>query len=265
MSTGARVAVGCVVGLVAAAGGVLVYEDTRDTAPVAVGEVTPGTPESRTASPSTTPTRGRTTPPTTTPSPRSLAGPAPLTVEASQALLPQAGAEFVAAEVPVELSSVCEGAAPDLTSATPLYASLQSSAAPLRFLDVAVGVYAKSEDAARAYDRLTEDVAACPPSRSATPAAGPGPSDAVPPPILVEGERRDVVVAERPAIQWVQVQTVQSPATQLRTAVTVTRVHNALVMVSVDADSETADAIAIASDSLTHADAVAAALAGLVG
>lgn len=262
MNLGARIALACAVGLVAAAGVVLVVDRTQDETPDTRAAATPSIAASRSASPSATTTPRQTTR-TATPTPTVPAGPAPLTVEASQALLPQAGADFVAAEVPVELTSVCEGAAPDLTTATPIYASLQSSAAPLRFLDVAVGVYASPEDAARAYDRLAEDVAACPPSRSATPTPAPG--EAAPPPILIEGERRDVVVAERPAIQWVQVQTVQTPPTQLRTGVTVTRVHNALVMVSVDADSETADAAAIASDSLTHAESVASALAGVTG
>ncbi len=264
MSTRARIALGCAIGLVAAAGGVLGYDNTRDDEPIAVSDVTSSVTASQTPSPSTTPTPSPSTPtPTPSLAPRVLAGPAPLTAEASQAVLPQAGGAFVAAEVPVELTSVCAGAAPDLASATPLYASLQSSAAPLRFLDVAVAVYATPDDAVRAYDRLAEDVAACPPSRSATPAPASG--EAVPPPILVEGARHDVVVAEQPGIQWVQVQTVQMPATQLRTAVTVTRVHNALVLVSVDADSETADAAAIATASQTHADTLARALAGLVG
>ncbi len=264
MSTGARIAIGFAIGLVAAAGGVLVYDNTRDDEPIAVSDVTSSVTASQTPSPSTTPTPSPSTPtPTPSSAPRVLAGPAPLTAEASRAVLPPAGGAFVAAEVPVELTSVCAGAAPNLTGATPLYVSLQTSAAPLRFLDVAVAVYATSDDAVRAYERLAEDVAGCPPSRSATPAPAPG--EAVPPPILVEGERRDVAVAVRPAIQWVQVQTVQAPATQLHTAVTVSQVHNVLVMVSVDGDSETAEAAAIATDSLTHADAIATALAELVG
>lgn len=264
MRTGVRIAVGCATGLVAAAGAVLVYDVTRGDEPVAAADVTPSITASPSPSPSRTPTVSPSDSAPTTPSaPTQLAGPAPLTAEASQAVLPQAGGAFVAAEVPVELTSVCAGAAPNLTGATPLYVSLQTSAAPLRFLDVAVAVYATSDDAVRAYERLAEDVAACPPSRSVTPAPAPG--EAVPPPILVEGERRDVAVAERPAIQWVQVQTVQAPATQLRTAVTVSQVHNVLVMVSVDGDSETAEAAAIATDSLTHADAIVTALVELVG
>lgn len=255
-------ALSCAVALVGAAGVVLVVDDPSDPALDAGAGVTPSviapTPtlaaSTSAASPTPTPTASVTV--------SVPAGPAPLTVDAARGVVPQAGEEFVAAEVPVELSSVCEGAGLDLTAATPLHASLQSSGAPLRFVDVTVAVHSTPEAATAAYDRLAADVAACPPSRTATPAPAPGEAAAAV--ILVEGERRDVAVLGQPAVQWVQVQTVESPATQLRTTVTLTRIQNVLLLVSVDADSETAEADDIAADSLARAESVASALAGLV-
>lgn len=253
----ARVALGCAVGLVVAAGAVVLVDGT----PPQPADPAAGVSPAPTGSPAET-ARGTapesTSAPSTTAAPSASAGPAPLTVAASSAVVPTAGESFVAAEVPVELSSVCEGAALDVTTATPLYASLQSSAAPLRFLDIAVAVYPTPEDAVRAFERLATDVAACPITRTATPAPTAGQPPA---PIIVEGGRRDVMVLEQPAIQWVQVQAVASPATQLRTAVTIAPVQNVVVMVSMDGDSETVGADALAADALARAEALASALA----
>jgi hypothetical protein len=254
MTPAARTAVGCAAALVVATGAVVAVRAADDPSVdarsvVATTSPTADSPMAKAATPSAT----------ATPTPTAV-GPSPLSVEAATAVAPRPGGDYLAAEVPVELASVCERASLQLTDATPVYASLQTAAAPLRYLDVAFAVYEDADSAAQAYDELTTSVAACPLDRTIvpTPAASamltpsPAPSAPVVSPISVHGESSETSIGTRSALQWLQLQTVDEPPTQLRTAVTVTVVENVLIMVSVDEDSETATAEQITAASLDH-------------
>jgi len=266
MTSFARIALGCAVGLVAAAGAVIALGDDAEPVAALSSGVVASTPAATSAAPGSTATTPATTPtarastPSASPTPT---GPRPLSAEAATAIVPAPGGNYVAADVPVEVSSVCDGAALDLASATPLYASLQTAAAPLRYLDVALAVYNAPDSAERAYDDLATAVESCPLDRTVTPTPTPGATAGAP--IEVAGQQVQLSIGTQPAVQWIQLQTVDSPETQLRTAVTVTRVENVLVVVSVDQDSETAAADEVAAASLGHADYIAQKLEAAAG
>ena len=250
MSRAASAAAACAVGLVAAAGLVaaVVAPDLTRTA--------------STVPPETTPTPGSTAPdplgatPTTTTAPTVPRG--PITVVDARGAIPRAGEAFETADLRVELGSVCEGATFDLIGASAVHASLQSTEDPLQYLDAVVIVYDTVPSAATAYERIAEAIGECPLTRTATPE--PTASDAPRVPIEIQGEvRSDVLVNGTPAIQWLQLQA--ADGTELRTAITVVLVENALVAVSMDEDSETISADELGDDSISQAAAVAAALA----
>lgn len=240
----------CAVGLVAAAGAVVVLGGS-DLVPASATIVRATSTGPLATSPGPTSAT-----PTATTAPAVPRG--PLTPADAEAAIPQAGDGFDPADLQVELGSVCEGATFDLVGTTPVYASLQSSTAPLQYLDAVVVVYDTVPSAATAYDRIAEAITQCPLTRTATPE--PTAPDEEPIPIEIQGEvRPDVLVDGRSAVQWVQIQS--ADGTQLRTAITVVLVENALVAVSMDEDSETIDADALADDSIAQAVAVVAALA----
>jgi hypothetical protein len=248
MTRPALAAAACAVGLVVAAGAVVALGGPDD---FAAGSTPPG--------PTTSPVPTTATPTPTVPSATTAPTVAkgPLTATDAEAAIPREDAELAAAELQVELGSVCEGATFDLVGATPVYASLQTVDDPLQYLDAVVVVYETVPTAATAYERIAEAIAACPPSRTATPA--PPAPDERPVPIDIEGEvRADVVVAELPAVQWVQVQA--ADGTELRTAITVVQVENALVAISMDQDSETIGADELAAASIARAAVVVTAL-----
>jgi hypothetical protein len=237
------------VGLVAAAGVVFVTGDADFDRSAASVTRTTSTPDPATESSSGTPA-----PPTTTGVPVEQG---PLTTADAAAALPTVGGEFGPADLEVELASVCDGATFDLFSATPVYASLQSTEVPLAYLDAVIIVYATAPGASTAYDGIAEAIGRCALTRTATPT--PTATDDVPIPIEIEGEvRPGVVVDGRPAVQWVQIQS--ADGTELRTAITVVRVENTLVAVSVDQDAGAIDADDLANVSIRHAVAIAAAL-----
>lgn len=245
-----RKALGGVVCVVVAAGAVFAVRaaDEPDTAPLVATTSTALTPA---------PTPSVTETPTESPTP-TVTGPGPLSVEATMAAAPRAGATYVAAEIAVELSSVCEGASLALSAATPVYASLQSARSPLQYLDAALAVYDDPDSATRAYEQLVTSVEACPLDRTVTPTPTPS---GTPSSVLVTGQRVEAAIGTQPALQWIQLQTVNDPPTQLRTAVTVTVVENVLLVVSVDQDSETASADEVAAASLLQAGHISERLA----
>lgn len=253
MNRVATAAAACAVGLVVAAGAVAVLGD-REQVPVAGTTVVTSTTSpspSPTASPTPTPTPTLTR--TTTPP----VPPGPLTAADAEAAVPTEGPEFGPTDLPVELGSVCEGATFDVAEAAPVYASLQSVDDPLQYLDVVVAVYEHVPDAVTAYEEIAAAIAQCPPARTATPE--PTAPDEAPVPVEVVGEvRTNVVVNGLGAVQWVQLQS--ADGTELRTAITVVVVENALVAVSMDEDSETIEADELADDSIAQAVAVVEAL-----
>jgi hypothetical protein len=174
--------------------------------------------------------------------------PGPLIAEDGPAALPVPDDEYVAAELPVELTAICEGASIDLLGAVPAYASLQTADDPLRYLDATVAVYENSPAAAAAFARLQTDVGACPSKQTAEPVPPQG--DA---PVVVDlvGERRDVSIGTIAGLQWLQSQT--GDGTELRTVVTMVVVQNAILVISMDADSETTSLDELAEASLTAA------------
>jgi len=255
MTSLARLAIVAATSLAAVAGAIFVLDSSSDEPNLEPQAAASSATAS--SAPSATVSATSTSPPTRTPTPtQTPVGPAPLTVDVAQSTAPAAGGDYAAAEVPVELSSVCEGAALDLVVATPIYASLQTTNPSLRYIDAALVVYETADVAARAYEKLAADVAACPLARTLTPTpvSTPGATPGVP--IQVTGKHLAASIGAVPAIQWIQLQTVGSPVTQLRTAVTVTVVENVLLVVSVDEDSETATAEAVAAASLGHTEAV---------
>ena len=138
-----------------------------------------------------------------------------------------------------------------------MHASLQSTGDPLQYLDAVVVVYDTVPSAATAYERIAEAIGQCPLTRTATPE--PTTPDTEQVPIEIQGEvRSDVVVNGTPAIQWLQIQA--ADGTELRTAITVVLVENALVAISMDEDSETISADELGGDSIAQAAAVVAAL-----
>ncbi|MBA2477650.1 MAG: hypothetical protein H0V38_03470 [Sporichthyaceae bacterium] len=257
MTRVATAAAACAVGLAAAAVAVAVLGD-RDQLPVAATTVVPSTSA---ASPS--PTASATPTPTPTPTtttPRATATPipvGPLTVADAEAALPKEGAEFGPTDLPVELGSVCEGATFDFAAATPVYASLQSTEDPLQYLDAVIVVYDTATRGVTAYGEIAEAIGLCPPTRTATPQ--PTTPDEEPVPVEVAGEvRTNVVINGLQAVQWVQLQS--ADGTELRTAITVVLVENALVAISMDEDSETIEADELADDSIAQAAAIVTAL-----
>jgi hypothetical protein len=249
MSRAASAAAACAVGLVVAAG-VAVVALEPDLTRTATTVRTQPTPDPTSTGPdqlSATPTA--TTAPTV---PRG-----PITLADARTAMPQAGGDFEAADLRVELGSVCEGATFDLVGASAAHASLQSTEDPLQYLDAVVVVYDTVPTAATAYERIAEAIGQCPSTRTATPE--PTAPDARSIPIEIQGEVRSGVVVEgRAAIQWLQLQS--ADGTELRTAITVALVENALVAISMDEDSETASADDLAGDSIAQAAAVVAAL-----
>ena len=246
----------CAVGFVLGAGAIVVLDGADQVAPVATAVVRTTT----TSVPATT------SPTPTTPSPTATTAPTvprgPLTTADAEAVIPKAGDVFGPADLEVKLGSVCEGATFDLVGATPVYASLQSADDPLQYLDAVVVVYDTVPSASTAYERLAEAVTLCPPSRTATPA--PTAAEEAPIAVEIDGEViPDVLVGERPGIQWVQVQS--ADGSELRTAITVVLVENVLVAISMDEDSETTEAGSLAEDSLAQAGTVVAALLAAVG
>lgn len=239
--------------VVAAVAGALVLVGLSDEPNIEPQAAVSSVAESTGAPPSASPTPAPSAARTATAIP-TTAGPAPLSVDIARTAAPAAGGDYAAAEVPVELSSVCEGASFDLVASTPIYASLQTTEPSLRYIDAALVVYDSPVVAARAYEDLAAAVATCPLTRTVTPTPAPSATQAAP--IQVTGKHADVSIGALPAIQWIQLQTVDSPDTQLRTAVTVTVVKNVLLAISVDQDSETASADAVATASIGHANAV---------
>jgi hypothetical protein len=238
------------VGLVAAAGVVAVLGGA-DLVPASTTRIVATTPapEPKTAALQTTPSPSLTT--------ATAVARGPLISVDAQAALPRPGEVFAPAELEVELGSVCEGATLDLLGATPAYASLQSVEAPLRYLDVVVVVYDTVPLASVAYDRVATAITQCPLTRTATPT--PTAPDETPSPIEVTGEvRPDLVVGGQSAMQWVQVQS--ADGTELRTAITVVLVENALVAVSLDESVDSTGADTLAGASLAQAEAIVVAL-----
>lgn len=249
MTRFATAAAMCAAGLVVAAGVVVVLGEP-DLLPASAQSAAP----EPSASISSDLSEVTVTPTVTTAPPIPLG---PLTVADAEEVLPKAGEAFALADPAVELGSVCEGATLDVIGAIAVYASLQTTGDPLQFLDAVVAVYDTAPAAAAAYDRIAEAIAACPPARTVT--AAPTAPDATPRPVEVEGEVRPHVLVEgRSAVQWVQIQT--ADGTQLRTAITVVVVENAVVAVSLDQDSETTDADQLAAGSITQAAAILRAL-----
>ena len=239
----------CAIGLVVAAGAVVVLGEP-DLLPASAKSPAP-TPSVSIGSNLS----GVTETPTVTTAPPIPLG--PLTVADATAVLPKAGEAFAQADPAVELGSVCEGATLDVVGATAVYASLQTTGDPLQFVDAVVAVYDTAPAAAAAYDRIAEAIEACPPARTVT--AAPTAPDATPQAVEVEGEVRPHVLVEgQSGVQWVQIQT--ADGTQLRTAITVVVVENALIAVSLDQDSETTEADDLAAGSVTHAAAIVRAL-----
>lgn len=245
MTRAAIAAAICAVGLVAAAG--VVALGGSDLAPASSTSLpVTSTPDSLRASAEPT----ATTPP---PVPRG-----PLTRADADAAIPRPSELFGPADLQIELGSVCEGATFDLLGATPVYASLQSIEDPLQYLDAVVVVYDTVPSAETAYERIAEAIAECPPTRIATPE--PTAPEERPVPIEIEGEVRPGLVLDGgEGLQWVQIQS--ADGTELRTAITVVLVANALVAVSMDEDSETIEADALADDSIAAAQAIVTALA----
>ena len=256
MTRVATAAAACAVGLAAAAVAVAVLGDL-DQLPVAATTVVASTSAaspSPTASATPTPTPTITTPRATTATPDPVG---PLTVADAEAALPKEGAEFGPTDLPVELGSVCEGATFDFAAATPVYASLQSTEDPLQYLDAVIVVYDTATRGVTAYGEIAEAIGLCPPTRTATPQ--PTTPDEEPVPVEVAGEvRTNVVINGLQAVQWVQLQS--ADGTELRTAITVVLVENALVAISMDEDSETIEADELADDSIAQVAAIVTAL-----
>ena len=258
MTRVATAAAACAVGLAAAAVAVAVLGD-RDQLPVAATTVVASTSAASpsptaSATPTPTPTPTPTTPRATTATPDPVG---PLTVADAEAALPKEGAEFGPTDLPVELGSVCEGATFDFAAATPVYASLQSTEDPLQYLDAVIVVYDTAPRGVTAYGEIAEAIGLCPPTRTATPQ--PTTPDEEPVPVEVAGEvRTNVVINGLQAVQWVQLQS--ADGTELRTAITVVLVDNALVAISMDEDSETIEADELADDSIAQVAAIVTAL-----
>jgi hypothetical protein len=260
MTRVATAAAACAVGLAAAAVAVAVLGDL-DQLPVAATTVvastsaaSPSPTASATPTPTPTPTPTITTPRATTATPDPVG---PLTVADAEAALPKEGAEFGPTDLPVELGSVCEGATFDFAAATPVYASLQSTEDPLQYLDAVIVVYDTATRGVTAYGEIAEAIGLCPPTRTATPQ--PTTPDEEPVPVEVAGEvRTNVVINGLQAVQWVQLQS--ADGTELRTAITVVLVDNALVAISMDEDSETIEADELADDSIAQVAAIVTAL-----
>ena len=239
----------CAVGLVAAAGAVVVLDEPDRPEPAGATTLldTPRTPVPGTSTPTSTPTA--TTAPTV--------ARGPLTAGDAETALPGEDEAFGPADLEVNLGSVCEGATFDLVGATPRYASLQTTDGPLKYLDAVVIVYETVPTAATAYERIAEAITLCPANRTATPE--PTAPDERTVPIEIDGEvRADVVVADLPAVQWVQVQS--ADGTELRSAITVVQVENTLVAISMDEDSETIAGDELAAESIARAATVVSAL-----
>lgn len=260
MSRVTVIAAVCAVGLVTAAAVVVVDGNQPPGTTVLTSD------EPSTTATSTTPTSPVTTStpaPTTTTVATTVVPPPPpgaLSAADGAAALPTVGDTYVESELAAQLATVCEGASFDLLGADTSYASLKTADDdPLRYLDAVVAVFPTDAAAAGAYSRITGAMVDCPTTRTATPP----PSEDVPEPrpVQIEGELRpDILVADLPAVQWVQLQTAEEPPSQLRTAITVVAVENALVAVSMDQDAETGDVDEIADASIIAAVLVAQSL-----
>jgi hypothetical protein len=229
--------------LVLGAAGVTTWTSVRAT-----GDGAAGPPASTTSlSPAVTPT-----PTLTEQAAKAAAAVEPiLTLEAANAALTGLSAGWQPAKQPVQLVAVCDGAV--LASGADdhaVFGSLQTPTAPLRFLDVGITVYPDAEAATDAYVALVQQISACPASGAV--AAPPG--DAVTGQVTIQGAPHAVQASGRPAIQWWQLQSTTTPATSLRTAVTVVAYANAVVAVSMDEDSETTTPEALAEASRAAAE-----------
>lgn len=217
-------------------------------------------PPSTTAdpTPTTTATSASALPPVSTTPPL----PAGVTSTMALAMLPAATDPYRAAAQPVTLTAICEGAV--LDSAPPSsasYTSLETIKPPLRYLDVAVVVHTTGESAQSSYASLHAMLEMCPSSRLATPTPT---GTTTPGQVEVSGAPQAATVAGLPAIQWVQVQTSDTPKTSLRTVVTLVRFQNAIVAVSTDEDSESTSAPELAETSRVAAEQVVKALQAAV-
>ncbi len=246
------------VGLVATAGAVgVIGEPDLGAASARTDDGSTASPDSVLAPPDST-----TSPPTPTVTTATPIARGPLTAADAAAALPKSSDKFGPADLEIELGSVCEGATFDLVGATPVYASLQSATDPLQYLDAVVMVYETVPGATNAYARLADQITQCPVTRTATPT--PSATADQPVQIEIQGEvRADTNVDGRKGVQWVQIQS--ADGTELRTAITVVLVENALVAVSMDEDSETIGADDLATDSITQAQAIVAALTAAAG
>jgi hypothetical protein len=153
MTRTARLTIACVLVVLLAAAGVVAWIATR---PADDGS---SSPAATTATP-----RPSTTAPSAGPSDALALDAAPaepvITTGAAQAALASVSAGLQPAEQPVQLSAVCEGAVLAIGSDDQaVFSSLQTPAAPLRFLDVAIAVYPDSEAANDAYVSLAGQVA----------------------------------------------------------------------------------------------------------
>jgi hypothetical protein len=240
------------VALAAAAIAVAVVTHDGGTGPATDPPRTTTTASSDTLLATTTPSTPTSAAPTTTPLP------AGITTAIAESALPPAADPYEAAEQPVMLTAICAGAALEaVPPSTAVYASLQTTDVPLRFLDAGIVVYSTGESAQLAFTRLVAELQRCPPDRTATPT----PSGTVTPsPVQVTGEVLHTTIGDVPAVQWVQLQTSADPETSLRTVVTVLAYRNAIVAVSMDEDSESTSAEELASASQAAAADVIARL-----
>ena len=188
---------------------------------------------------------------------------ADVTLGVADSVLPKPSADYALAKQPVELSAICAGAVLDLGGdVQAAYTSLQTTKDPLRFLDVAVGVFPDADTAMAAFTTLSTEIAACPANRTITPT--PTGTDKAEP-VAIAGAARSARVGDAEAVQWVQLQTSTAPATSLRTTVTLFVFHNAVVAVSMDQDSETVEAEPLSEASRTTAEAILTALSAATG
>lgn len=245
----------CAFVLVLAAAGIAIVaaRDSPGTAAVAFTTTPATTP---------TPTRSASPSPSRVVTPTSTSPAADVTSVIATAVLPKPSASYAAATPPVKLSAICAGAVLDLdVGVESAFTSLETTKDPLRFLDVAIGVYGDSDSAQAAYTVLTGEIADCPTTRSVTPTPTGGQTGE---PVTIQGAAQSATLAGQAAVQWVQLQTSTAPATSLRTSVTLFLFHNAIVAVSMDEDSESVAAADLSEASRTSAEAILKALESAV-